>query len=72
MRSLNDSLDPRERDVIRGYFGLDGGERQTLSEIGGSLGVTREACQRAIARLPRCSDLVFEEMFRVEKVEDWS
>ncbi len=57
LRSLNDSLDPREREVIRGYFGLDGGERQTLNEIGGSLGVTRERVRQirnhALAKLQR-------------------
>ena len=56
-RSLNDSLDARERDVIRGYFGLDGNERQTLSDIGQSLGVTRERVRqirnRALAKLQR-------------------
>ncbi|MDE2952996.1 MAG: sigma-70 family RNA polymerase sigma factor, partial [Gemmatimonadota bacterium] len=57
LRSLNDSLDPRERDVIRAYFGLDGGERRTLSDIGCSLGVTRERVRqirnRALAKLQR-------------------
>ena len=56
-RSLNDSLDPRERDVIRAYFGLDGDERRTLSDIGCSLGVTRERVRqirnRALAKLQR-------------------
>ncbi len=57
LRSLNDSLDPRERDVIRAYFGLDGDERRTLSDIGCSLGVTRERVRqirnRALAKLQR-------------------
>ena len=56
-RSINASLDTRERDVIRAYFGLDGDERRTLSEIGRSLGVTRERVRQirnhALAKLQR-------------------
>ena len=55
--SLNSSLDNREADVIRAYFGLDGEERHTLGEIGLTLGVTRERVRqirnRALAKLQR-------------------
>ncbi len=56
-RSLAASLDPREADVIRAYFGLDGHDGRTLGEIGLSLGVTRERVRqirnRALYKLQR-------------------
>lgn len=55
--SLGSCLDPREDEVIRAYFGLDGDERRTLGEIGGTLGVTRERVRqirnRALGKLKR-------------------
>lgn len=36
------TLSPREAEVIRLRFGLGGGKRKTLEEIGSDLGVTRE------------------------------
>ena len=54
---LGSCLDPREGEVIRAYFGLDGDERRTLGEIGGTLGVTRERVRqirnRALGKLKR-------------------
>ncbi|MES1210817.1 MAG: RNA polymerase sigma factor RpoD/SigA, partial [Acidobacteriota bacterium] len=35
-------LEPKEREVIRMRFGLDGEESQTLQEIGDALGLSRE------------------------------
>ncbi len=35
-------MDPREADILRMRFGLDGGDPQTLKEIGIVLGLTRE------------------------------
>jgi RNA polymerase primary sigma factor len=37
-----DELKPREKDVIKLYFGLDGETTHTLDEIGERLGLTRE------------------------------
>ncbi|NKB69494.1 MAG: sigma-70 family RNA polymerase sigma factor [Candidatus Latescibacteria bacterium] len=37
-----DSLNPRERQVVRLYFGFNGCPSQTLEAIGGQLGCTRE------------------------------
>ena len=55
--SLDQCLDPREEGVIRAYFGLDGGDRRTLGEIGQGLGVTRERVRqirnRALDKLRR-------------------
>ncbi len=55
--SLIGSLDNREAEVIRAYFGLDGQERHTLGEIGANLGVTRERVRqirnRALGKLRR-------------------
>jgi len=56
-RSLDDALDPREANVVRAYYGLDGDDRRTLGEIGISLGVTRERVRqirnRALFKLQR-------------------
>src|SRR5664280_3825231 len=39
---LTTVLTPRERDVLRRRFGLDGGEEETLERIAASFGLTRE------------------------------
>ncbi|MCE2455370.1 MAG: RNA polymerase sigma factor RpoD/SigA [Gemmatimonadetes bacterium] len=53
-------LDDRDAQVLRLYFGLDGGRQHTLEEIGKELGVTRERIRqlrdRALRRL-RTGDL---------------
>ena len=36
------TLDAREQEILRVRFGLDGGEGQTLEELGVKFGVTRE------------------------------
>lgn len=50
-----ESLKEREREILRMYYGLDGGEPMTLEEIGRVLGVTRERVrqikERALSRL---------------------
>ncbi len=55
--SLDGTLDAREAQVIRAYFGLDGDDRRTLGEIGSRLGVTRERVRqirnRALVKLRR-------------------
>jgi RNA polymerase sigma factor (sigma-70 family) len=43
---IEERLDERERLVIDLRFGLDGGDPQTLKEIGQRLGVTREWVRR--------------------------
>jgi len=45
VRDLADRLDERERAVIRAHYGL-GGPAQTLSEIGGALGLTAERARQ--------------------------
>jgi RNA polymerase primary sigma factor len=42
IREMVESLDPRERSILRQRFGLDGDDRKTLEEIGEQFGVTRE------------------------------
>ena len=39
---LLDEIDPREADVLRLHYGLDGRKAMTLSQIGEKLGLTRE------------------------------
>jgi RNA polymerase primary sigma factor len=36
------TLDAREQEILRVRFGLDGGDKQTLEELGDKFGVTRE------------------------------
>jgi RNA polymerase primary sigma factor len=42
IRALVAELEPKERDVIKMRFGLDGEEPRTLQEIGEALGLSRE------------------------------
>ncbi len=50
-----DSLDEREREVIKLYFGLDGTHGMTLEQIGSKFGLTRERIrqikEKALGRL---------------------
>lgn len=50
-----ETLSPRDAQVLRFYFGLEGGREHTLEEIGHMLGVTRERVRqlrdRALKRL---------------------
>lgn len=52
------SLDPREAEVIRRYFGIGIGAPEKLEEIAGDFGVTRQAIhatkERALRKLRRC------------------
>ena len=42
IRAMVGELEPKERDVIKMRFGLDGEEPRTLQEIGEALGLSRE------------------------------
>ena len=42
VHKMVETLDARERAILRQRFGLDGGDRKTLEEIGEQFGVTRE------------------------------
>lgn len=50
-------LDPREQEILRQRFGLDGGPEKTLEEVGADLGVTRERIRQiqniALSKLRR-------------------
>ena len=52
-------LRPREREVLRMRFGLDGSQEQTLKQVAEVLGVTRERVRqievRALRRLRHAS-----------------
>ncbi len=54
-----DLLRPREKAVLRNYFGLDRGDPMTLEEIGTELGITRERVrqikEKALRRLRTAS-----------------
>jgi RNA polymerase primary sigma factor len=49
------TLDAREQEILRVRFGLDGGDKQTLEELGEKFGVTRERIRQiqelALAKL---------------------
>jgi RNA polymerase primary sigma factor len=42
LQEMVKTLDAREAHILRARFGLDGGSEQTLEEVGGKFGVTRE------------------------------
>ncbi len=42
INTLVSGLNPREKSVVNGRFGLENGERQTLQSIGEKYGITRE------------------------------
>jgi RNA polymerase primary sigma factor len=62
IRNVVETLDEREKIILRARFGLDGGEEETLDEIGHKLGVTRERVRQiqeiALAKLRRAIDKI--------------
>ena len=52
-------LNDRQREAVSRYFGLDGGDRQTLRQIGKQLGISPEYARRIVGKaLNRLRDLV--------------
>ncbi len=51
MREIIDELKPREQEIIRLRFGLDGGEEKTLQEVGDDFGLTRERIRQIEAKV---------------------
>ena len=62
LRDLVKTLRPREAHILRDRFGLDGGPRRTLDEIGLAFGITRERARQiqkvALAKLRKMIDKV--------------
>ena len=66
---LIEELDPREAEIIRLRFGLDGDKGQTLEEVGGLFGITRERVRQlqnmALTRMRKA--LIANERQRTEE-----
>ena len=65
-------LEPREADIIRLRFGLDGRDPLTLEEVGGQIGITRERVrqlQEQALRDLRKKMSKFEKQRTLEEVE---
>lgn len=65
MHTCLSELDPREYQILRAYFGLEGEAPMTLEEIGAAMGVTRERVRqlrnRALKKIQRhCGELLAE------------
>ncbi len=66
-------LDPREADIIRLRFGLEGRDPLTLEEVGAKIGVTRERVrqiQEQALRQLRKNMATFEKQRTAEEIEE--
>ena len=66
-------LEPREADIIRLRFGLEGRDPMTLEEVGAKIGVTRERVrqlQEQSLRLLRKNMATFEKQRTAEEIEE--
>jgi RNA polymerase primary sigma factor len=50
LKTALQALDRREKDIVLQRFGLDGGQRKTLEQVGQAIGVTRERIRQLQAR----------------------
>jgi RNA polymerase primary sigma factor len=63
LREMVKTLDTREATILRARFGLDGGQLETLEEVGGKFGVTRE-------RVRQIQNIALKKLRRmIEKME---
>ena len=66
-------LDPREADIIRLRFGLEGRDPMTLEEVGSKIGVTRERVRQLQEQAPRQlrkNMASFEKQRTAEEIEE--
>jgi RNA polymerase primary sigma factor len=66
-------LDPREADIIRLRFGLEGRDPLTLEQVGAKIGVTRERVrqlQEQALRQLRKNMATFEKQRTAEEIEE--
>ena len=67
------TLDPREADIIRLRFGLDGRDPLTLEEVGAKIGITRERVrnlQEQAIRNARKKMHQHEKQFTKEEIDE--
>jgi RNA polymerase primary sigma factor len=82
LHSMIDSLDPREAEIIKLRFGLDGHDELTLEEVGRKFRVTRERVRQlqnlALSKMRRAmaareaqrnSDEILQEQIQVRRME---
>jgi RNA polymerase primary sigma factor len=82
LRSMVEDLDPREAEIIRLRFGLDGSKPKTLEEVGEMFEITRERVRQlqnmALTRMrksllakerQRSKEEIDEERREVERME---
>lgn len=67
LEKVLDSLNSREKQVIRSRFGLDDGRMKTLQEIGESMGVTRER----IRQIESCAYRKLKNKKRIENLKQY-
>jgi RNA polymerase primary sigma factor len=66
IREVIEVLEPREREILRHRFNLDGDGEKTLEELGDMFGVTRE-------RIRQLQNIALTKMRRkIEKLETMS
>jgi len=70
LKDLVKTLSPREANILRARYGLDGGSQKTLEEIGEKFGVTRERV-RQIQKVALNKLRKMLEKLEPTKVPDW-
>ena len=78
---LKEILSPRDEQIIKMYYGLDGQEKSTMTAIGNNFNVSNSRVQQIIRRterklkhpsnFTRLMETGFAELFGIKKARDW-